>query len=94
MDASDERIAEYAATSKVGAIFKIDNGNVGSFGGFDGEFGERDDGMMSLTDVIIGDEWRGGTEQSLRHNSGKTEGGIFGILILVIGGLVGFVDDD
>ena len=81
------------------ASLKIDEVNLrwGS-GGF-GFFSERDDGVMFLGEVIVGNEGGGGTLdtgdfKNASDGAGETEGGIFGRIFLAVSGLVRLVNDD
>lgn len=94
LNASDELIAKDAAAGKIWAILEVDNLNVCDFIGFDGQFVEFDNGVVLLTDVIIRNKRGGGAKNGARHDGGKAEGGVLRVLILMIGRLVSFVDND
>ena len=72
------------------------------FGWGGGVFGigsERDDGLILLGEVKIGNEWCGGAlntgdVERFGHETGKAQSRIFGRVFLGVGGLVRFVDDD
>ncbi len=60
---------------------------------------EGNEGVFGLCEVIVGDERGGGAEEAgdfegACHEGSEADGGIFGGVFLVIGGLVSFVDDD
>ena len=94
LNAGDKLITKEAVAGEVGAILEVDNLDVGGFIGFNGELIELDNGIVLLTDVIVGDEWGGSTDDGARHHGGEAKRRIFWVLILVISWLVCFVDDD
>ncbi len=49
------------------ALLEVDDGDFSAFIAFDGELVERNDGVMLVADVIVGDEWCGAAEDSLAH---------------------------
>lgn len=67
---------------------------------------KRDDGFALFCQVIVGDGGGSSTHERERlctcfiifyntyHNRCELGGRVFGSLVLVVGGLVGFVDDD
>lgn len=94
LNTGNELITKETVTGEVGAILEVDDLDVGGFIGFNGELIELDNGIMLLTDVIVGDEWGGSTDDGTRHHGGEAKRRIFWVLILMISWLVGFVDDD
>ena len=62
LNASNKRVAENVATGKIRAILKVDDGNVGGFGGFNGKLVKFNDGVVLLADIIIGDKRCSGAE--------------------------------
>ena len=94
LNAFDKRIAKDATARELGAVFEVDKMDGGGFVGFDGELVERNDSFVLRTDVVVRHKWGGGAEDSFAHYSSETESGVFGVLVLMIGGLVGLVDDD
>ena len=54
MNRRDKLIAQEATTSKIGAVFKINDGYLGLLVVFDGKFVEFDDGVMLFAEVVVG----------------------------------------
>ena len=94
-----EKVGKIAIFGEVGAIFEVDKGDFGVDGGLFGLFGELDEGMVGFGKVVVDEIRSGGTEETggfclAGDETGEAEGGIARGVFLVIGGFVGFVDDD
>ena len=63
----DELVAEKAIVAKVFALLEVDDGDFSAFVAFDGELIKRNDSVVLVADVKVGDEWCGATEDSLAH---------------------------
>ena len=62
LDRGDKPVANEAISCKLGSIFEIKSMNLSVFVRFNGELVERDDGIMLLAEIIIGDERGGGAK--------------------------------
>lgn len=84
---------------EVGAVFKVDDSDLGFDGARFGLGGEFDKRGFGFGEVII-DEIRGSGAEDARDflgagdETGEPQGGISRRVFLVIGAFVGFVDDD
>ena len=99
-------IREEAVFFEVSAVFEVYGAKVGGGWLFDGELVQLNDGVLLFCKVVVGDGWGGGTEQgesghvcfgifnNTYHDGGEFGGGVFGGLVLVVGGFVGFVNDN
>ena len=91
---------------EIGAVFEVDNVKVANGWVFDGELTQFNDSVLLFGEIIVGNGGGCGTEEgegvyvcfsifyNTYHDGGELGGGIFGGLVLVVGGFVGFVDDD
>lgn len=93
-DTFEKWVAKDGATGKEGAVFEVDERNRGKDIRLDGELTKRDDSVVFFTEVIVGDEWRGGAKQGTPHDGGETGGKVFGVLVLVVAWFVRFIDND
>lgn len=99
LDFGDEGVGKIAIFGEISAILEVDEEDFGVFGGGFGLFGKFDEGMAGFCEVII-DEIRGGGAEDAGdfllagNEAGETEGGVTGCVFLIIGGFVGFVDND
>lgn len=98
LDLGEQEVAEVAVFSEISTRFEVDNRDVGGSGGLS-LFIESDEGIVASSEVIIGDEWGGGAEdtryfQVVSDKTGEAEGGIMRGVLLKIGGVVGFVDNN
>ena len=62
-------------------------------------FGEEDEGVFVFGEEEVGDEGGGGAKEAsdfegAGEEGSEADGGVFGGVFLVVGGFVGFVDDD
>ena len=81
------------------AIFEVYDGNFWLYCGVFGFFVEGDEGRVRGCKIIISDGGGGGAKDAgdffgFGDKTGETDGGVFGGVFLVIGGFVGFVNDD
>ena len=87
-------ITEYSTLSEIAVIFEINNRDISLFIRSDSEMIEFDDGVMVLTKVIVRNEGGSSAEYGFGEFCGKLKGRIFGVLFLMISGLVRLVDND
>lgn len=98
-DSSQDLVGKIAIFEEISAVFEVDDGGFrGDSGGF-GFGGEVDEGIVGFGEVEINDIRGGGTLdtgdfEGAGHKTGETEGRITGGVFLVVGTLVGFVDDN
>lgn len=98
-DGGEEGSAEITVLGELIAIFEVDEVDVGRFGGGFGFDVEADKSVFGLGEVEIGDT-RGGAAleagdfEGAGDEAGEAKSGIAGGIVLIIGGFVGFVDDD
>lgn len=98
-DFCQELMGKIAVVGKIGAIFKVDDLDMGVDGCGFGLLGELNEGMMFFSEVEIGNV-RGGSTLDARDfkgtgdKTGEAEGGVAGSVFLVVGTFVGFVDQD
>ncbi len=59
-----EKVGKIAIFGEIGAVFEVDEGNFWVDGGLFGFFGEFDEGVVSLGEVVIGEIGSGGTEDT------------------------------
>ena len=63
LDGGEELVGEETVFFEVGAIFEVDDLEVGGGWVFDGELVERDDGVLVLGEIIVGDSGGGGAHE-------------------------------
>ena len=99
LDGGEKRVGEVAVFGEVVTLGKVDDFD----GGLESRrfclFGERDERVFLAGEVKVGSERSGGAEKAgdfkrAGHERGEAESGVFRGVFLIIGGLVGFVDDD
>lgn len=83
-------IGEIAVFLEAGAVFEVDKGDFGIDSCGFSFFGEFDEGIVGLREVIIYDIWGGGTLDAgnfkcAGDKTGEAEGGIAGGVVLVVG---------
>lgn len=94
-----EMVREVAVLGEIGAIFEIDEGDFGVDRGRFGFFGELDEGGVGFCEVVV-DEIRGGGAENTGdfggtgNEAGEAKRGVAGGVFLVVGGFVGFVNND
>ena len=99
LEGGEQRLGEIAVAREEGAILEIDDGDGGGLGGGFGLMVEGDEGGFLASEVIIDEVGSGGAEnagdfEGSGNVAGEAKGGIAGGVFLVVGGLVGFVDED
>ena len=98
-DVSEERVGEVAVFGERLARGGVDDLDAGGDGGGFGLFGEEDEGVFVFGEEEVGDEGGGGAKEAsdfegAGEEGSEADGGVFGGVFLVVGGFVGFVDDD
>lgn len=98
-DLSKQGVRKVAIFSKIGAVFEVDEVDVGWIGGGDGFLREGDQRVVVIGEIIILDKGCGGAKKAIDFEligdkTGKAEGGVFGWTFLKISWFVSFVDND
>lgn len=94
-----ELVGKIAIFEEIGAVFEVDNVDLGVDGGGFGLFGEFDQGMTGFGEVKIDDIWSGSAVDAgdfvlSGDKTGKPNGRITGVVFLIIGAFVSLVDDN
>ena len=92
-------MGEVAVAREEGAVLEVDDGDGGGLGGGFGLMVEGDKSGFLASEVIIDEVGSGGAEDAGDFEgggdlAGEAKGGIAGGVFLVVGGLVGLVDED
>lgn len=98
-DGGEEGVGEVAIFGERFARGETDDFDLWRYGRGFGLFRESDEGVFGLSQVEVGNERGGGAEEArdfegASEEGGEAEGGVFRGVFLVVGGFVGFVDDD
>lgn len=99
LDGGEKVVGEVAVFSEGFARGEVNDFDIGLNSGGFGFFCEGDEGVFGFGEVKVGDE-RGGRAEKARdfesagEEGGEAEGGVFGGVFLVVGGFVGFIDDN
>ena len=99
LEGGEQRLGEIAVAREEGAVLEVDDGDGGGLGGGFGLMVEGDKGGFLASEVIIDEVGSGGAEnagdfEGSGNVAGEAKGGIAGGVFLVVGGFVGFVDED
>ena len=94
-----EKVGKIAIFGEIGAVFEVYQGDFGVDGGLFGFFGELDEGMAGFRKVVVDEIGGGGAEETggfclASDETGEAEGGIARGVVLIVGRLMGFVDND
>ena len=98
-DFGQQLVGKIAVFEEISAVFEVDDGDFGVNSGGFGLLVELNEGIMGFGEVII-DDIRGGGAGNARdfeltgNKTGETESRIARGVFLIIGTLMGFVDDD